>query len=59
MPNINSMAAIKICSNISVAIETAIFYQNGESIQVNFKKKFFYFYKKRIKITKINSKHYY
>lgn len=40
------MAAIKICSNISVAIETAIYYQNGESIQVNLKNKFFYINKK-------------
>lgn len=39
--NINPITAIKICNNNAIAIETAIFYNNGESIQVILKKKNF------------------
>jgi len=38
--NTNSNVVVKICTNLSIAIETAIFIQNGESIKVRkFKKK--------------------
>lgn len=32
--NTNSSVAVKICTNFAIAIETAIFIQNGESIKV-------------------------
>jgi len=34
-PNISPLVAIKTSNNLGIAIETAIFYNNGESIQVN------------------------
>ncbi len=32
--NTNLSVSVKICNNLSIAIETAIFIQNGESIKV-------------------------
>lgn len=58
-PDTPSSICVRICTNLSIAIETAIYIQTGESIKVRKKfilklTKLFY----RTKTTKTDSKHY-